>query len=810
MTSCREDVIRFVASWAVGVLLLCTPVTGWAQAPIVRVGVVLDGPWERNAELMNIFGSEIRDLIRGEFDLQFPEDKRIESDFTLAGVSRAVDALLADPDVDFVLTLGPVASAHVCRLGPLDKPVVAAFVLDPDVEGIPVSRNAQGVRVSGVRNLSYITFPSDFPRALRRFAEITPFRKLAFLGNEGLMQAIPELGANLRQETRDLNVELTVVMVGGSVGEALAAIPEDADAVYVVPLLQLPPGEFDRLVAGLIERKLPSFSYWGRGEVEAGLLTSIYLDTDFVRLGRRLAISMQRMLLGEDGGTLPVDFGRSQRLTVNMTTARAIGVYPSWSVYTEAELLQEDRSDVSPQLTLASTVAAAVAANLDLAVADREVLAGQQEIRAARASLFPQFGISGFGQFIDPDRAEAGFGGQPQRLVVGSATLSQLLYSEPVRANIDIQTDIQRARSHARDQTRLDIIRDGAVAYLDVLRARTFEGIQRENLTVTRTNLELAQSRQDIGVARASEVIRWETQIANNRRDVIDASALRNQAEIALNRVLHRPLEEAFGIAEAELDDPALATGTAQLAPFMDNPFAFDLFRDFMTLEALAGSPELRQLDAAIATQERNLLSTRRAFWRPQVALEADVSTLGKGGAGSAVDLGAGLPFAIESPNRLNWTVGLSASLPLFTGGARRAARDGASEELAARRLERRAAAERIEQRIRSTLHRAGASFAGIQLAEDAAAAGRRNLELVTDAYQAGAVSILDLLDAQNAALVAGQIAANAVYDYLVDLMNVERASGRFDFFTPPAEHEAFLERLRRYFVGAGYPVERP
>ena len=791
-------------------LLLLTPGAAWAQAPVVRVGVVLDGPWERNAELLRIFRTEIDDLIRDEFDLQFPDDRRIESDFTLDGVSRAVDALLADPDVDFIMTLGPVASAHIARLGPLAKPTVGAFVLDPDVEGIPVTRNAQGVRVSGVRNLSYITFPSDFPQALRRFAEITPFRKLVFLGSQGLMQAIPELGVNLREGTSDLELDLTVVMVGASVDAALAAIPEDTDAVYVVPLLQLQPGEFDRLVEGLIERKLPSFSYWGRSEVEAGLLTSIYLATDFVRLGRRLAISMQRMLLGEDGGTLPVDFQRGQRLTINMATARAIGVYPNWSVHTEAELLQEARSDVARQLTLSSTAAAAVAANLDLATAERDLRAGAQEVRAARSDLFPQIGVSGFGQVIDRDRAEAGFGGQPQRLFVGSASLTQLLYSEPVRANVAIQTDLQRARSSARDQTRLDIIRDAAVAYLDVLRATTFERIQRENLTVTRANLELAQSRQEIGVARASEVIRWENQIANNRREVIDASALRNQAEIELNRVLHRPLEEPFSIAETELDDPALATGAVQLTPYLDNPYAFDLFRQFMVLEAATRSPELQQLDAAIAAQERSLLSTTRAFWSPRVALEADVSALGKAGAGSSVDLGAALPFTIASPNSVNWTLGVSASLPLFTGGARRAARDGAGEELAALRLEHQATAERIEQRVRSTLHQAGASFAGIQLAEDAAAAARRNLELVTDAYQAGAVSILDLLDAQNQALVAEQVAASAVYDYLVDLMLVQRASGRFDFFTPPAEHQAFLDRLNRYFLDAGYPVTRP
>ena len=56
----------------------------------------------------------------------------------------------------------------------------------------------------------------------------------------------------------------------------------------------------------------------------------------------------------------------------------------------------------------------------------------------------------------------------------------------------------------------------------------------------------------------ASEVIRWGNQIAINRRDVIEASAARSVAEIALNRLLHRPLEEPFATAAVDLDDPAL------------------------------------------------------------------------------------------------------------------------------------------------------------------------------------------------------------------------------------------------------------
>jgi outer membrane protein TolC len=69
----------------------------------------------------------------------------------------------------------------------------------------------------------------------------------------------------------------------------------------------------------------------------------------------------------------------------------------------------------------------------------------------------------------------------------------------------------------------------------------------------------------------------------------------------------------------------------------------------------------------------------------------------------------------------------------------------------------------------------------------------------VGDAYSRGTVSIIDLLDAQNAALVADQVAANAVYDFLIDLIEVQRASGQLDFLRTPAERSAWLERAETY-----------
>ena len=800
-----------------GVLLFAALLFGGAAQAQMRcdpcvIGSVFDGPWEINAAQRAAFEQEAVSLAAPRFTVVFPPAAQRVADWTIAGARDAVEALLADPEVDIVLTYGVLASAHAIVRGALPKPVMAAFVLDAEAQGFPIETTAAGERVSGVANLSYLTFIRDQADELRRLQEVAPFRRLTYLAHEALFTGAPVLEENLRRGMQEVGGAADVVHVSVSAEAALAALPPAAEAVYVMPLPQLSVGEFARLVQGLIDRRLPTFSYVGRSEVDRGVLASLYLDTDLQRLGRRAGLHVQRILAGEDAGSLPIDFRRNLRLTVNMRTARAIGVHPNWGVMTEAELLHDAPRNVTRRLGLASAVREALAANLDLAAADRSVAAGRQAVRGARAALLPQVTASSGIEAIDPDRAASSLGLQPAWTAAGSVGVSQLLYSDRARARATIERHLQTSREQAREEQRLDVAHGAAVGYLNVLRAKTFERIQRENLTLTRSNLELAQERRRIGVARATELVRWENQVANNRRAVVDAEAARRIAEMALNRLLHRPLEEPFETTDVDLQDPQLLAASAMAEGYVDNPYAFAILRDFMAAETLAESPELRRLDAAILAQERAVTAARRDLWSPTVRAGGDLSALRMTEGLEGLDPDD-LPFSITRPNALNWSVGVTASLPLFTGGARRAERARADEELAELRLARRAAAERIEQWLRSALHRAGASYAGIGLAEDAADAARRNLMLVTNAYEQGVLSILDLLDAQNAALIAEQGAATAVYDYLIDLMDAHRAGGRLSPFLDPAAGlgPSFTERMRAFFRNAGYePRPRP
>jgi outer membrane protein TolC len=138
----------------------------------------------------------------------------------------------------------------------------------------------------------------------------------------------------------------------------------------------------------------------------------------------------------------------------------------------------------------------------------------------------------------------------------------------------------------------------------------------------------------------------------------------------------------------------------------------------------------------------------------------------------------------------------LQASLPLFTGFSRTATRSQAGLELDRLNHQRSAVVQGVTQRVRARLEIAAASHAAITLTREAAEAAGRNLELVTDAYASGAVSITSLIDAQNAARTSAEAAANAVHDFLLDLMQVERAMGAFGALLSQEERAVFAERL--------------
>jgi outer membrane protein len=692
--------------------------------------------------------------------------------------------------VDILITLGEVATNEVCKRRNLKKPVIAPLVIDAEIQELPIKDGT-----SGVRNLSYINTYRNFSQSIKRFQEVTDFRRLAVLVDNFMITSIPNLKRLVGPVARQAEIRIDLVRVESSAEAALLRIPPGVDAVLTTGLPRLTPAEFEILVTGLIERRLPSAASTNYEEVAAGILATMVPSSAKQQLARNVAINTYEVMRGEDAGKLSTAFNEGEALTINMATARAIGVQPGWRVMSEAELINEAVGDRDQRITLYEAVKEALAVNLDLAAAGKKVTAGEESVKERRSGLLPQIGISSQARIIDQDRAESSLGVYPEKLWTGSATATQLIYSEKTWAGYEIEKHLQDFRVEELATARLDIMQLTAVTYLNVLRVKSIEQIQKENLKLTRANLERARVRVSTGVAGPEEVYRWESQIADSKQFVLRAESATLDSINAVNRILNRPLQAPFVPEEIDYADPLTTIGSPRPHYYLENTKTLNEMRDFLISEGIADSPELKQLDAAIEARERSVVASKRDFWVPTFELAGDVTEqFVREGAGK--DRPAG-----SSQDDTLWSAGVVGSIPLFTSGRKTSTLRRTREELTGLKLTRTSAEQRIEERIYNAVHLVRASYPSIEFSKDATRAAKLNLDLITENYTRGTKSIIDLLDAQNQALTVDQRAVNAVYDFLIDMMSVQRSIGRFLFYESRADQEAWYDRLDAFIT---------
>jgi outer membrane protein TolC len=776
---------RLLLSGSVLVCGLATSLPAQSTAP--RVALVLDQQTPGSQPQIAAFQQELQGFFRpGELTLLPP----LAGDGTLAGITRVLDRALRDSAVSVVVALGPIASHLLAQAGERRKPAIAATIVDASWQGLPQKDGA-----SGVRNLGYVDESYALSGTIADFHRLIPFRRMAILLDPELLRAVPQLEANARELVRSAGADAVVVPARGTADQILAALPDGTDAVYLTVFPALSEPETARLIAGLSARRLPTLSHMA-GDVLAGALASYEPPEHWLRRARRVAVDLQRILAGEDAGTLPVRLVGAPRFTLNLATARAIGFSPGYRLLTDAELVGTDSVGPADTVSMADAMRGAVEANLDLKAADLEVESGAQTVRRARSNLLPRV-ESQFGGTVTREKtAAASLGQQPQRELDGGLSLAVPLYSEQAWAGYGSERRLQQGREAGREQSRLDVVLDAAQAYINVLQARTLAEVRRSNLYRNRSNLETARVREGVGSTSRADIYRWQGEVANARRDVIAAESQVRVATLQLKRVLNRPLDRPLAQRPLTLGEPALLAQDSTVRTWFDDPVRLAALTRFLVSEALRISPELARADAAIKAQERQRTAAGRAFWMPTLSLQGGLDNVfSRGGAGSTAPTLPGGSTLGTGPD-LQWQFRIQASLPLFTGFERGARRAQADIDLQQLKVERASAAQAVEQRVRAALETAVSSHAAIALTREASDAASRNYELVSDAYARGTASITALIDAQNAAESSAEAAANAVHDFLLDLMRVERAMGAFGALRPAEQQQAFLERL--------------
>lgn len=758
---------------------------------IVKIGVVFDGPWEKNRTIWESYKDEIIALIGNEYDILFPDNSLIESDYSVNGIKKSLMQLYNDPKVDLVITMGLFSSQLVTQMGDLPKPTIAPFIVDYELQSIPYKKGK-----SGIKNLNYVSRKNFIEDNLLILKELVEFKKVALLFDPEFIRLLPDFENVIKNKLSKLKLQYQIINTKLSADELLSSIEDNVEAVYIDGLISFSPEKINKFVEGLKIKRLPSISATGIKDVEAGIMVAQSPSDFFMRRARRVAVNVQRILEGDDPEDIEVAYFEPKHITLNVETAKSVGVYPSWELITDIYLVGGEEKKSGPMLSLFSVVQEAINLNLDLKAREKSIQAGHKEIEKAWTNLLPNIDVMATSLQIDKDRAKASFGTQAEQTISGSLTLSQLLYSDEAWGNITIQKELQKSRENEFTQTKYDLIQETAVAYLNILRAKAYERIQKDNLKVTQTNYETAKIRESIGSAGPGEIYRWEAEVASGQQAVISATVQHEITEQALNRILGYPINRKFSTTETDLNDKRLITSKDRLFNIINNPWVYDIFSDYLAAEAVKASPEIKILDAAIAVQERYYATTGRAFWLPTIAAQAQYdNAFERYGEGSNPK-----SLGVTPPKDQSWSAAITASLPIFNGGLKFINRQQAYLELQKLITNRESLRQKIVQQTHYALKNSRYSGAKIRLSKKAAESARKNLEIILDAYKNGAVSIIELLDAQNAMLVTDQVAANAEFDFLIDIMNVERAIGRFDFFISDIDQEAWIDKFEAYY----------
>ncbi len=400
---------------------------------------------------------------------------------------------------------------------------------------------------------------------------------------------------------------------------------------------------------------------------------------------------------------------------------------------------------------LDALVAEALSASPTIDEADAALDAARAARDSAYGGLFPQSEGSLGAERARINATAFGFGGFPtieiSRYTAGLGVSYDLDLFGGGRRTREAATARLQAERFRYDAARLTLAADITAATLEaaVLRAEieTLEQIVADD----RQTLELVEAALRAGAVGTIDRIRAQTQLS---QDAAELPRLRSR------------------LIAAQTQIEILVGRTPGVAPLAITPlqdFVAPAIPRSVPSQVLHNRPDIRAAEASLHAATADI-GVRVANLYPQVRLSADY-------AQTALD-----PEVLFEYAAAGWSVGPRISLPLFSGGARRAD---------VRRAE--AEAMRADARYRATVLRAfgqvidayadvAATQTERELREEGAALAGESLRLARRAYEAGAGTLPEVIDAQRQANLARRAQARARGAHLLAIARLCTALG--------------------------------
>ncbi len=721
--------------------------------------------------------------------LQHRYDVNINTSY-IEGNTNGFDKIFSEAYTknDVIICLGTNTSNHAINLEEYPKPTIASIVLDAELQGL--QKTSEGA--SGIKNFTFIESPFDMARDLNLLYSIHPFDHLEVITEKGTVGGSPFIKQLFAKYLDGKNVNVDHIFYNDDIGEHFNDMEDERVAVYALPYFGKDNNKVKNLFQTTNRYKVPSAALFGEEYLAAGALVGYETSENLWKILRRIALSVMKIVEGQSAADLSVEMQTfSNNLVINMETARQISIYPSFDIMSRATLYNLDAIRTDNKLTLQKAIAQALQNNLNIKIEQADVGIADTEIGIAKSELLPQIHASSSLSLTDELTTLSRQGTQGRANLFLSGKLSQIIFAEPLLANLAVQKMLKESEEKQLLQTQLDVVIDVTNAYMNILFAKSNLDIQQQNVERNKENYDISKAKESIGYTGASDINRWNAELANANIELNNAFAGLRQAKFQLNQLLNRPINEAVDIAEATIAESMLIFSDERMI-FINDYGSLDKFSNFLVAYAKDNLPELAQIDLGLRIQERLQLSRKRALYLPTLAASGSANKiLGR------FDIPEGLP---DVGLATTWDIGLGVSYPIFQGNNRKKLIEQSKLSVIQLRDTRKNTENQLELLVRANLENVGASYSRMELAQTAADASRKNYEIVQDAYSAGQSNITTLIDAQNNALATELQATNAVYTFIRDFLILERSIGYFNFLATPEEKSNFFQKVQQHF----------
>jgi len=762
-----------------------------------NIAFVVDGPpvdpQLAESSFISTIKSELSELISPDDFLTFVSSDKFTGDWSTESVQSHFQQAINDKSVDMIICRGVIAGRMALSYGPLPKPVFIPLLIDPSEE--LVSRDRRSIsahRTTGVKNLYYVDLQGTFADDLRVFSEIISFKKLVIIYGPTIKDN-GSMAEDFLNVAKTFGVEVTGRQIMAN-GAGIDSLNLDCDAVMVLPLPQAHNKVVERLAEKINSKNLPSYAYAKMANVEAGLMASYLPELGPARLARRIALNVRKVIEGKKPESLSVHLELDRKVVLNIGTAKRIGVSPQWALMADAVLLNEDWIDERDSyLSIDTAVKEVLMANLKLLAQGKYIDSAHEELRQARSALRPKINIGVQQANFDSVRSQSSFVHQ-QHEVSGTANFSTLLMSEKARSGITVAQNLHRASQYELDSLRLTLALKAAVSFLSLLKYKAITKIRYEDLALTRASLKRAQVMVAAGSVRKNEEYRWLSQVASGKSALFAAKALVGEEKLFLNSLMNRDLTQPFGTESKNLENLLVAKVDKDLDTYIENPRFLKEFTNYMVDTAYEEVPLLKAIQKNIDAQRRIYMAAKRSYFVPDISLYGNLNDVwassGNGGIGDTVIPGF-------SSSDLEWNGGIRLDIPLTTGGERKAQKRKSYRVLEQLEFELEQSQLDVALSVRQSIEGIRATRPTIGFANEAADAAGMNYDLVSEAYNAGAVSIIILIDAQAKKLASDQAAVSALYDHMIQVMKTQRAAGFFTFLMSDSQYKKWIDGFK-------------